>query len=74
VDPEPYASSRESDKAEQAGDKQAGSQRGEGKDTREQADRDIEKFNLLVVSKEDTSSKSKYQRQSRGRVQNLNVR
>jgi len=37
----------------------------EGKDTREQADRDIEKFNLLVVSKEDTSSKSKYQRQSR---------
>jgi len=66
VDPEPYASSRESDKAEQAGDKQAGSQRGEGKDTREQADRDIEKFNLLVVSKEDTSSKSKYQRQSRG--------
>ncbi|MDI9603772.1 MAG: tetratricopeptide repeat protein [Bacteroidota bacterium] len=73
VDPEPYASSKESDKTEQAGNRQAGGQRDENKDTREQADRDIEKFNLLVVSKEETSSKSKYQRQSRGRVQNLNV-
>ena len=45
----------------------------ESKDTREQADKDIEKFNLLVVADEGTSENTKYQRQSRGRVQNLNV-
>lgn len=56
--PEPFEDARE---------------RSEAKDTREQADRDIEKFNLLVVANEDSSEKSKYQRQSRGRVQNLNV-
>lgn len=45
----------------------------EGKDTREETDRNIEKFNLLVVASDDTSDRSQYQRQSRGRVQNLNV-
>ncbi len=46
----------------------------ESKDTREEADKDIEKFNLLVVAnKEDMEkSKNKYQRESRGRVQDLN--
>jgi tetratricopeptide (TPR) repeat protein len=45
----------------------------EGKDTREQADRDIEKFNLLVVADNGESEKTKYQRQSRGRVQNTSA-
>src|SRR5690554_8054342 len=57
--PEPFADARE---------------RSEAKDTRDQTDSDIEKFNLLVVASEDTSEKSKYHRQSRGRVQNLNIR
>src|SRR5690554_1124147 len=48
-------------------------ERSEAKDTRDQTDSDIEKFNLLVVASEDTSEKSKYHRQSRGRVQNLNI-
>ncbi len=56
--PEPFAQARE---------------RSDSKDTREEADSDIEKFNLLVVANEESSEKSKYQRQSRGRVQNLNV-
>lgn len=43
------------------------------KETREQSDLDIEKFNLLVTSTEKETQTSKYQRQSRGRVQNLNV-
>ncbi len=45
----------------------------EKKETREQTDLDIEKFNLLVTSSEDSSQPTQYQRQSRGRVQNLNV-
>ncbi len=52
--------------------KQAG-EKSENKDTREQTDRDIEKFNLLVVADKGESEKTKYQRQSRGRVQNLNA-
>lgn len=44
------------------------------KDTREQTDQDIEKFSLLVVADEKNTEKSKYQRQSRGRVQNLSAR
>ncbi len=41
------------------------------KDTREQTDQDIEKFNLLVVAdkKTEEQSKNKYQRESRGKVQ-----
>lgn len=45
----------------------------EKKETREQTDLDIDKFNLLVTSSEKDSQTAKYQRQSRGRVQNLNV-
>ncbi len=43
--------------------------------TREQTDEDIEKFNLLVVADKTSTdkSKSKYQRESRGRVQDLNI-
>ena len=43
------------------------------KETREQTDEDIDKFNLLVTAGENTSEDSKYQRQSRGRVQNINA-
>lgn len=46
----------------------------ENKDTREQADQDIEKFNLLVVNDKTVENKTKYQRQSRGRVQNQRTR
>lgn len=45
----------------------------ESKDTREQTDRDIEKFNLLVVADKEETQKNKYQRQSRGRVQDINT-
>lgn len=45
----------------------------EKKETREQTDADIEKFNLLVTAGEEKSQSTQYQRQSRGRVQNLNV-
>ncbi|MDR2816697.1 MAG: tetratricopeptide repeat protein [Proteiniphilum sp.] len=48
-------------------------ERSESKDTREQADRDIEKFNLLVVADKGESEKTKYQRMSRGRVQNISA-
>ncbi len=54
--PEPFKQARE---------------QGDARDTRDQADQDIDKFNLLVVADEDTSQKSKYQRQSRGKVQNM---
>lgn len=40
------------------------------KDTREETDKDIEKFNLLVVADKEDAKKSKYQRESRGKVQN----
>ena len=49
------------------------SEASERKETREQTDQDIDKFNLLVTAGEDTSEDSKYQRQSRGRVQNINA-
>lgn len=49
------------------------SEGGEAKDTREETDRNIEKFNLLVVATDEDSERGQYQRQSRGRVQNLNV-
>lgn len=48
-------------------------EQGEEKDTRERADQDLEKFNLLVVADSEESEKSKYQRQTRGRVQNVNA-
>ena len=56
-------------------DKSSLSEKKNSKDTREQTDKDIEKFNLLVVADKKASdkSKSKYQRESRGRVQDLNV-
>ncbi|MEA5062636.1 MAG: tetratricopeptide repeat protein, partial [Petrimonas sp.] len=48
----------------------------ESKDTREETDKDIDKFNLLVVADKEASQKSqsKYQRESRGRVQDLNTK
>jgi tetratricopeptide (TPR) repeat protein len=49
------------------------SEASERKQTREQTDQDIDKFNLLVTAGEDTSEDSKYQRQSRGMVQNINT-
>jgi len=58
VDPEPFKQARE---------------RSESKDTREQTDSDIEKFNLLVVADKKESENTKYQRQSRGRVQNISA-
>ncbi len=50
-------------------DKPAGEEGAKG--TRDETDNNIEKFNLLVVAHEDASQKSKYQRQSRGKVQNI---
>ena len=44
------------------------------KATRDETDTNIEKFNLLVVAHEEDSQKSKYQRQSRGKVQNIHAR
>ena len=60
TNPEPFKQARE---------------QGETKDTREQNDRDIQKFNMLVVAERETSQKtqSQYQRQSRGKVQNINA-
>jgi tetratricopeptide (TPR) repeat protein len=48
----------------------------EAKDTREETDKDIEKFNLLVVADKEATekSRSRYQRESRGRVQDLNAK
>lgn len=43
------------------------------KATRDETDTNIEKFNLLVVAHEEDSQKSKYQRQSRGKVQNIHA-
>ena len=43
----------------------------ERKETREQSDQDIGKFNLLVTAGNEKTEDSKYQRQSRGRVQNI---
>jgi len=48
-------------------------EQGETKDTREQADQDIDKFNMLVVADSEHEQKTKYQRQSRGKVQNINT-
>lgn len=48
-------------------------EREEKKETREQSDQDIDKFNLLVTSGKERSGSTKYQRQSRGRVQNINA-
>ena len=42
-------------------------------ETREETDKDIEKFSLLVVADKKTEEKSKYDSQSRGKVQNLNT-
>lgn len=45
------------------------------KDTREQTDNDIEKFNLLVIADKKTTeqNKNKYQRETRGKVQDRNT-
>ncbi len=45
----------------------------ETRDTRGQADQDIEKFNMLVVADSEHEQKTRYQRQSRGKVQNINT-
>jgi tetratricopeptide (TPR) repeat protein len=42
--------------------------------TREKSDRDIAKFNLLVVADTDEQQKSKYQNEARGRVQDRQVK
>ncbi len=41
--------------------------------TREETDKDIDKFNLLVVADKKEESKSKYKSETRGKVQNLNA-
>ncbi len=43
------------------------------KGTRDEKDTNIDKFNLLVVAHEEESQKSGYQRQSRGKVQNIHA-
>lgn len=43
------------------------------KGTREETDTNIDKFNLLVVANEEDVQKSKYQRQSRGKVQDVHT-
>ena len=48
-------------------------EKGELKDTREETDQNIDKFNLLVVADDEQAEKTKYQRQSRGKVQNMNA-
>ncbi len=47
-----------------------------GKYTREETDKDLDKFNLLVVADKESSEKErgKYQSESRGRVQDLRAR
>ncbi len=46
----------------------------EGENTREQSDKNINKFNRLVVYDKEQERKSKYQSEVRGRVQDRNVR
>lgn len=48
----------------------------DSKDTREETDKDLEKFNLLVVADRESTEKqkSKYQSESRGRVQDMSAR
>lgn len=58
TNPEPFKQARGQDKT---------------RDTREQADQDIEKFNMLVVADSESNQKNKYQRQSRGKVQNIHA-
>ena len=41
--------------------------------TREETDKDIDKFNLLVVADKNEEKKSKYKSETRGKVQNLNA-
>ena len=41
--------------------------------TREETDKDIDKFKLLVVADKKTEEKSKYTSESRGKVQNINT-
>lgn len=43
------------------------------KETRDEKDDDLEKFNLLVTAEESKTEKSQYQRESRGRVQNMSA-
>ena len=42
-------------------------------ETREETDKDIEKFSLLVVADKKAEEKSKYNSQTRGKVQNINA-
>lgn len=46
------------------------------KETREETDKDLDKFNLLVVADKEAAekNKSKYQSESRGRVQDINAK
>ena len=46
----------------------------DGENTREESDKNIEKFNRLVVYDKEEERKSKYQSEVRGRVQDRNVR
>jgi tetratricopeptide (TPR) repeat protein len=46
----------------------------ERKDTREESDKNISKFNSLVVYDKEEQQKSKYQSEIRGRVQDRNIR
>jgi tetratricopeptide (TPR) repeat protein len=46
----------------------------EKRDTREESDKNINKFNSLVVYNKDDEQKSKYQSEIRGRIQDKNIR
>lgn len=54
-------------------DEQVSSEEENEENTREQSDKNINKFNRLVVFDKDTERKSKYQSEVRGRVQDRNV-
>ncbi|NLX80099.1 MAG: tetratricopeptide repeat protein [Proteiniphilum sp.] len=50
-------------------------EKSQNKETREETDKDLDKFNLLVVADKEAAEKekSKYQSESRGRVQDMSV-
>ena len=56
------------------GDATPGDTSGKDENTREQSDKNINKFNRLVVYDKEQERKSKYQSEVRGRVQDRNVR
>jgi tetratricopeptide (TPR) repeat protein len=63
-----------SGQSQTAGSSAASADPAEGEKTRERSDRNIDKFNRLVVYDKDEEEKQKYQSEIRGRVQDRNVR